>query len=92
MNDVPLKFSEIYSGMTLWDNEWQRTQKVLRVYLWEDMIANNPNRYFKRKPKNNVNPTEVVCWNCDGQKVNKHPATGLSVICVICHGEGVCKV
>jgi hypothetical protein len=51
VKDEPLKFSDIYSGMTLWDNEWKKPQKVLRVYLWEEMIENNPNRYFKREQK-----------------------------------------
>lgn len=51
MSEQPLKFSDIKSGMELWDNKNKRVQKVLRVYLWADMIANEPNRYFKKKPK-----------------------------------------
>lgn len=51
MNDKPLEFSEIRSGMTLWDNKEKRVQKVLRVYLWESMIEENPNRYYKKRPK-----------------------------------------
>ncbi|WP_010093100.1 hypothetical protein [Ornithinibacillus scapharcae] len=47
----PVKFEEIYSGMKLWDNENKRWQKVLRVYLWEDIIKNNPNKYYKQKPQ-----------------------------------------
>lgn len=47
----PVKFEEIYSGMKLWDNENKRWQKVLRVYLWEDIIKKNPNKFYAKKPK-----------------------------------------
>lgn len=45
----PIKFEDIYSGMKLWDNDNKRWQKVLRVYLWERIIKDNPNRYYASK-------------------------------------------
>lgn len=47
----PVKYDEIYSGMRLWDNENKRWQKVLRVYLWEDIIKENPSKFYAKKPK-----------------------------------------
>jgi hypothetical protein len=47
----PVKFDEIYSGMKLWDIENKRWQKVLRVNLWEDILKENPNKFYTQKPK-----------------------------------------
>jgi hypothetical protein len=47
----PVKIDELYSGMKLWDNENKRWQKVLRVYLWEDIIKKNPDKFYAKKPR-----------------------------------------
>lgn len=46
----PIRFAEIRSGMKLWDDKEKRWAEVLRVYLWEDILRKNPNRYFAEKP------------------------------------------
>lgn len=47
----PVKFEDIYSGMKIWDNEKKHWQKVLRTYLWEDIIKKNPVRFYAKKLK-----------------------------------------
>lgn len=47
----PLQFEEIYSGMQLWDNHKKKWQKVLRVYLWKDILEENPGRFYVNPPK-----------------------------------------
>lgn len=54
MKEQPLQFFEIKSGMELWDNKEKRVQKVLRAWLWKDMIIREPDRYYKKKPKDTV--------------------------------------
>ncbi len=46
-----VQFKDLRSGMRLWDNKERRWQKVLRVNLWEEILQDNPDRYFlKRQP------------------------------------------
>ena len=47
----PLTFEEIKSGMMVWDNDNKRWQKVLRVNLWESILKNKPNTFYKHKIK-----------------------------------------
>jgi hypothetical protein len=41
----PVRFDEIKSGMKLWDDKEKRWAKVLRVYLWDGILKENPGRY-----------------------------------------------
>jgi hypothetical protein len=49
IDNKPITYEEIRSGMRLWNSKTKCWQKVLRTYLWKDILAENPDTYYKQK-------------------------------------------